>query len=290
MGKQIVSEFPVYNHNPFWGNDYVGMTSNGIKLYLNKEIIFCDCIIALGTILPHINMGFSGGYKILLPGCSSLDTIKSLHKFEPNQRIKLWETEDNYYRSVIDEMNNYCPLDFLVNVILNKQAEIVDVFAGDPIAAFESGKKLAKKVYNSQIVRDSDIVIVNMFSRENESFVGQILGLNAIKDSGGTLVMIAESGIGQVTHYGTGNFGKFFKNENYLKIEKPEKLNKQIIFSSLPDRASSDWWLEDNDKIIWATTWDEVLKELTKDYPDGAKVTFIEDGGMQYDSSLNIEI
>jgi len=75
-----------------------------------------------------------------------------------------------------------------------------------------------------------------------------------------------------------------------MEINKPQKLKKQIIVSSIPDRAAADWWLEDNKKIIWAKSWEEVYRDIKEDYPNGARVTFIDDGGMQYDSSLNIEI
>ncbi len=290
LGKDIVAQYPVYNHNPFWGNRYLGETENGIPITLNEELYRCDRIIGLGAVLPHINFGFSGGGKIVFPGCCGIESIRRLHSVKPNEKLKLWSCENNILRNTIDEAAKICGLDYIVNVLLNGKLEITDLFAGDSITAFKAAADVAKEHYNSTLETDADVAVVNMLSRENESFVGQILGMECLNASGGILVIIAESGLGQVTHFATGNFGKFFKNKNFVDIPKPERIKKQIILSSVPDRSSQDWWLEDNDKIIWATSWDQVQAIIEEHYPHQAKITLIEDGGMQYDSRLNIEI
>ena len=79
LGADAVAEYPVYNHNPFWGNTYVGKAANGVPLFLNNELVKCDVIIGMGTILPHINVGFSVGGKLLCPGGCGIDRIRDQH-------------------------------------------------------------------------------------------------------------------------------------------------------------------------------------------------------------------
>lgn len=72
LGKDIISEFEVYNHNPFGKCLYLGHTSNGIPVEINADVMTADYKIAVGTMMPHSFYGFSGGAKSVLPGTASL--------------------------------------------------------------------------------------------------------------------------------------------------------------------------------------------------------------------------
>jgi hypothetical protein len=58
-------------------------------------------------------------------------------------------------------------------------------------------------------------------------------------------------------------------------------VKRLFIIAPFRDMAGADW-LAPLDSIIWAKTWDEVLKELKLTYPAGAKAAVIPDGTIQY--------
>ena len=64
LGEDVMARFPVYNHCSFINCEYVGTTSFGTKAHINKEVMACDLKIAIGSILPHPQNGFSGGGKL----------------------------------------------------------------------------------------------------------------------------------------------------------------------------------------------------------------------------------
>ena len=65
-----------------WDDDahvFLGTSSNGIPAWIKREVAEADVRIGLGTVIPHMDAGFSGGAKIILPGvCNSL-TVDAFH-------------------------------------------------------------------------------------------------------------------------------------------------------------------------------------------------------------------
>ena len=83
LGKEIVEKFPVYTHNPFgtMGSlKKLGRTSRGTPVEVNREVAEADLKIGIGCIIPHSLAGFTGGGKIILPGCSSIESIMYNHE------------------------------------------------------------------------------------------------------------------------------------------------------------------------------------------------------------------
>ncbi|MFZ7103815.1 MAG: hypothetical protein ACOWWO_14350 [Peptococcaceae bacterium] len=50
-------------------------------------------------------------------------------------------------------------LDFIVNVVMNENKEILKVVAGDPVKAHTAGVEFARKVYEVEVEQQEDIVI-----------------------------------------------------------------------------------------------------------------------------------
>ena len=55
--------------------DIGGMT---VPVFVNKIAADPDVLIGLGSIVPHPNAGFSGGAKILCPGCCGKETLSAM--------------------------------------------------------------------------------------------------------------------------------------------------------------------------------------------------------------------
>ncbi len=72
VGEQVYSRIKVVNHSPL-GEDcvYVGTTSRGTPVEINRSVVEAGLRIATGNIEPHALVGISGGVKALFPGTAS---------------------------------------------------------------------------------------------------------------------------------------------------------------------------------------------------------------------------
>ena len=54
-------------------------TDRGTPVYIDRAYCDADLKITTGFIEPHLMAGFSGGRKLIAPGCAGEETIKALH-------------------------------------------------------------------------------------------------------------------------------------------------------------------------------------------------------------------
>jgi hypothetical protein len=98
----------------------------------------------------------------------------------------------------------------------------------------------------------------------------------------GDLVLIANAPEGQVPHYLVRSFGKNLGGRLWSRPTEPlQNINTFIVFTPYIDIAGADW-LAPPEHIVWAKTWPEVLKRLSKDHGKRTKVAVVPDGTMQY--------
>jgi hypothetical protein len=57
-------------------------------------------------------------------------------------------------------------------------------------------------------------------------------------------------------------------------------VGRVIVYSPYPSYADAEWFAP-TDKVVWATTWQEVL-DLLGDHGPGTKVAVYEDATMMY--------
>ena len=58
---------------------FVGRTSTGVPVWLNRDWLDADVRITTGFVEPHFFAGFSGGPKMVAPGLAGLETVLALH-------------------------------------------------------------------------------------------------------------------------------------------------------------------------------------------------------------------
>jgi nickel-dependent lactate racemase len=69
LGPNIPSSIRVKPHDSHEDLIFLGTTSKGTPLYINREVYENDLKIGVGCIYPHPAAGFSGGSKIHVTGC-----------------------------------------------------------------------------------------------------------------------------------------------------------------------------------------------------------------------------
>src|SRR5204862_593767 len=81
LGADALRRYRVVNHDSRDDQSlvYVGRTSTGVPVHLNRLWIDADFRITTGFVEPHFFAGFSGGPKMVAPGLAGLSTVLVLH-------------------------------------------------------------------------------------------------------------------------------------------------------------------------------------------------------------------
>ncbi|WZO98560.1 lactate racemase domain-containing protein [Isosphaeraceae bacterium EP7] len=60
--------------------DDLGTTPEGIPVRVFRTVARADLRVLVGSVLPHLQAGFGGGYKLVFPGTSHRSTLIALHR------------------------------------------------------------------------------------------------------------------------------------------------------------------------------------------------------------------
>lgn len=289
LGEDVIARFNVYNHNIYENCTYIGTTNRGTPVSLNTEFVNADFKIGIGAIIPHINMGFSGGGKIVLPGIAAIESIEHNHgpvrnnarKTGINANTGLGRYEDNAQLLDSVEACRMSGLDVKIDAIVNVKRDTTALFVGEPIAQFYEGIKTAKKHYLGPSADNPDVVVANCNSKVNETVIGTMVAESLLPSSGGTLVMITNNPAGEVCHYLRRRFGNHIGGRLWRAPSLSPKVKKFILLMPYMNKASLDWFAPP-ESITWAKTWHEVKAILEAEYPDGARAAVIPDATIQY--------
>jgi len=289
LGEDVIARFNVYNHNIYENCTYIGRTSRGTPVSLNTEFVKADFTIGIGAIVPHVNMGFGGGGKIILPGIASVETIVHNHATVRNRAREtgresntgMGRYENNAQLFDIEETCRMSGLDIKIDAIVNLYQDTTALFVGDPIAQYYEGVELAKEHYFSPLPDSPDVVVANCNAKANETLIGVAVAQALLSDSGGTVVMITNNPYGEVCHYLRRSFGNHITGRLGKAPSLSLKVRRFILLMPYKNKVSADWFAPP-ESITWAKTWDEVRVVLEADYPGGARVAVIPDATLQY--------
>lgn len=174
-GKEVTSKVEVINHE--WKNNdnfiNLGSTEKGTPVTVNKRVCQTDYIIGVGSIVPHEQVGWSGGAKIVQPGICSWETTGYTHLLAMrDDYLGIAGREDNEVRREIERVSEKVGLNFILNVILDSKKNLVGAVAGDPIKAQRKGIELSSLVYIREIPKIADIVILSSYPAELDYWQG----------------------------------------------------------------------------------------------------------------------
>lgn len=164
-----------------------------IPVYVNQIAVTADLLIGLGNIIPHPNAGYSGGAKILDPGCCGKATVSATHTAAALMGYLPLGVEENACRDSLERVAKTVGLDFIINVVLNEKNQVVDVVTGDFIQAHRIGAKRAKEVFGVPIKEPVDILISCSYPYDIDFWQcekAMIAGFFAVK-KGGILILPA---------------------------------------------------------------------------------------------------
>ena len=159
VGADVVDRYRVVNHNAYENLEFLGYSSLGVPVFVNRDFMGCQIRIAMGMITPRGGM-FGGGAKLLIPGACGQQTIMLNHR----------HVHGEPFRPHLSEVARMAGLRYIVNPLLNEDLEITDLVAGDTDAAFERGCELATMRYSTPMPDPAsvDIGVFNAFPKDTE--------------------------------------------------------------------------------------------------------------------------
>ena len=139
----------------------IGTTKRGNDVFIFRDILKADFIIATGNLEFHYFAGYTGGAKAVAPGICSRKTIANNHKHFLEPGAKAGYIKGNPVREEIEEIGEMVGIDFMVNAVLNSHKKLVKVVAGDVTKAHREGTKYIKEIFRIEIDELADIVIAS---------------------------------------------------------------------------------------------------------------------------------
>ena len=143
VGAEVLARYRVVNHDAHDAGTLAaaGTTRDGLPVAMARDYVEADRRIVLGFIEPHFMAGFSGGYKGVFPALADIASIMHYHRAAAIGHPKsTWGVLDgNPTQEQVRWNGALLPVDFLVNVTLNRKREITRYFCGDVVAAHAAG-------------------------------------------------------------------------------------------------------------------------------------------------------
>ena len=196
---------------------YMGKLPSGGDIILNRLAVEADLLAAEGFIEPHFFAGFSGGRKSVLPGVASRKTVVYNHnaEFIAHPKARTGVVEGNPVHNDMLYGARVARLDFICNVVINAQKEVIYAAAGDCDLAHKQGRDfLAAKCQVA--ARPADIAIVTNGGYPLDQNIYQaVKGMTAAEATvrqGGVIIQLAKSDDG----HGGPEFYKTFAEEKDL--------------------------------------------------------------------------
>ena len=208
FGADLVGRLRFVNHNAYdaTGLKNLGTSRSGVPLVFNRHVAEADVRISTGVVETHLFAGYSGGVKSLAVGVAGEATIAATHNYEMITRTRIGMIENNPFREFLTEAAQALGLDFIVNCVQTGKKELVQVVAGDPVAAFEEGVKTARAMVEVELDDPGDIVITGVAYPKNRDLYQatraantSVFGPRPVVTKGGVLLIPAscEDGFGK---------------------------------------------------------------------------------------------
>lgn len=193
----ILEHYRVISHNADDVDHIVrlGLTRFRSVISVNEFFFTANLKIVVGNIEPHQFAGFSGGVKSAVIGLAGWDTINHNHQMMTHPDAVLGRYDENPIRQDIEDMGKVVGVQVALNVVMNRQRQIVRVLCGDPRSVMRAAIPLVRQVYELPVDRPFDIVIASPGGHPKDLNIYQAqkaLGHAAqVSREGGGIILVA---------------------------------------------------------------------------------------------------
>ncbi|HZO90751.1 MAG TPA: nickel-dependent lactate racemase [Chthonomonadaceae bacterium] len=200
LGPEIAARYPVRNHDcrDREAHRYLGVSPNGVPVWLDKTYCDADLKITVGLIEPHFMAGYSGGRKLIMPGLAAFETVQRWHcpRFLESPLATNGVVVGNPVHAESIAIARLVPPDFILDVTLDESNRITGVFAGEMEQAWLCGVDFAAQHVRAAAPQAADIVVTTcagypLDATFYQAVKGMVGALPVVKP-GGTIVIASE--------------------------------------------------------------------------------------------------
>jgi len=200
FGDAVVDGVRVVNHDARAPDElaFAGTFGNGVPTWLNREWLEADVRITTGFVEPHFFAGFSGGPKLVAPGLAGLETVLVLHDAARigDPRATWGITHGNPVHDDIRAIAAGTGTTFALDVVLNREKQIVAAFGGDLFPMHEAACAAARAAAMRPVPARFDVVVTtNSGFPLDQNLYQAVKGMSAayqVVRPGGVIVCAAE--------------------------------------------------------------------------------------------------
>ncbi len=243
----------VYVHDARKDEDmvYLGVSSTGTEMYVNKIGVEAHKLVTIGSVEPHYFAGYTGGRKSFLPGIASYKTIEQNHNHALNPRAQTLVLEGNpVHEDMVSALKTIEGKEiFSIQTVLDGEKRVYHCTSGHIHDSFLMAIEKAHKVYCVNIKEKADIVVavagypsdVDLYQSQKALDNGKL----ALKGEG-ILILVSEcrSGIGDEAYFNL-LAGSQTPQDTLKRIEQGYKLG----YHKAAKMAEIATWAE-----IWGVT------------------------------------
>ncbi|MGO9584148.1 MAG: nickel-dependent lactate racemase [Acidimicrobiales bacterium] len=200
LGTDLVRAVRVINHDcrdPA-GLTHLGRLGEDVPVWINSEWLAADVRVTTGFTEPHLFAGFSGGPKMVAPGLAGLETVLVLHDSRRiGHPLARWGVIDgNPIQSDVRAIATAAGVSFALDVVLNRQREIIAAFGGELLAMHHAATTLARQIAMVPVdARFQVVLTTNSGFPLDQNLYQAVKGMSAaaqIVVPGGQIVCAAE--------------------------------------------------------------------------------------------------
>ena len=233
VGRDIAENYRIINHFSQQQDDMVlvGHVGDGVPAYVNKYYVNADLKILTGFIEPHMWAGYSGGRKSILPGISSLETLKYMHGPEmvAHPKTVYGVLDGNPFHEAGLEIMGKAGADFVVNVTLDTEKQVTGIFSGDPVKAHLQGVNFLSQHCMKILDQPLDFVVTtNSGAPLDCSLYQSSKGLSGVSEAtreGGVILMATECPEG----FGSPEYRAVFEHATSPEAFIEKIMNKEFF-------------------------------------------------------------
>jgi len=124
-----------------------GLLKERVDITVNKRIFDYDHIIIFGPVFPHESVGFSGGYKYIIPGIAGPDIIHFFHWLGAIITTPvIIGNKDTPVRAVINKAASFVQKPMTAFCLVMSGEKICGLSVGDPAEAWSKAADLSAEV------------------------------------------------------------------------------------------------------------------------------------------------
>ncbi|MDX2038246.1 MAG: lactate racemase domain-containing protein [Isosphaeraceae bacterium] len=165
VGPEVVSRYrcesPPVDHLAAYRD--LGTTPEGIPVRVFRPVADADLRILIGSVLPHLQAGFGGGYKLIFPGTSHRTTLSALHRVgigagEAGRRLGESAGENPMRRAIASAASLLGPC-VSVSHLLGAKGEVLEIAAGVPESVQDRLAASAARRFRAPDAPAADLIV-----------------------------------------------------------------------------------------------------------------------------------